>query len=189
MHMLNLDFIRQHPEVVREALVRRRDPQKIDDLLYLDEQRRELVTRCDGQYNILKPLKEMVRTVPVERRAELNNQIKSITQNIRQLELQIVDIDTRLQPLLLSLPNMPDQTVRDGGHESLDTELRRWGEPLLFHFEPQAHWDLGGRLGLIDFEGGTSIAGSRFANLKGAGARLERSLISFMLDLHTQEHG
>ena len=187
--MLSLDFIRQHPEVVREALHRRRDPQSIDELLHLVEQRRSLVTRCDGLYNALKPLKERVRVVPVERRTGLNKQIKAITEDIRQLELQIVDIDARLQPLLLSLPNIPHESVKDGSDESVDYELRRWGEPVLPHFEPRAHWELGERLGILDFEAGTRLSGSRFVSLKGAGARLERALISFMLDLHTQEHG
>ncbi|HLZ80270.1 MAG TPA: serine--tRNA ligase [Ktedonobacteraceae bacterium] len=187
--MLNIDFIRQHPAIVREGLHRRRDPHNIDELLRLAEQRRGLVTRCDGLYNELKPLKETARTLPQERRPELNKSIKATTQDIRQLELQIVDIDTRLQPLLLSLPNLPHQSVKDGDDECADYELRRWGEALPDHFEPRSHWELGERLGIIDFESGARIAGSRFVTLKGAGARLERALISFMLDLHTQEHG
>ena len=187
--MLSPDFIRQHPEVVREALHRRRDLQSIDELLRLVEQRRGLVTRCDGLYNVLKLLKETVRTVPVERRPELNKQIKATTEDIRQLELQIVDIDTRLQPLLLSLPNIPHPSVKDCDDVSVYFELRRWGEPVSTPFELRAHWELGERLGMLDFETGTRLSGSRFVTLKGMGARLERALISFMLDLHTQEHG
>lgn len=189
MLMLSLDFIRQNPRVVREGLYRRRHTQNIDELLRLAEQKRGLVTRCDGLYNTLKPLKETVKTTPVERRAELSRQIRAITQDIRQLELQIVDIDTHLQPLILSLPNIPHQSVRDGGDEYGDDELRRWGEPVPLGFEALAHWDLGERLGIINFETGAKIAGSRFVTLKGAGARLERALISFMLDMHTNEHG
>lgn len=182
--MLNLEFIRQYPHVVREGLQRRHDPQGIDELMHLSEQRRGLVTRCDGLYSALKPLKESVKAVPVEQRGELSRQVKAMTQDIRQLEVQIVDIDTRLQPLLLALPNIPHQSVAE-----TDSELRRWGEPLSFYFAPRPHWELGERLGILDFEGGTRIAGSRFVNLKGFGARLERALISFMLDLHTREHG
>ncbi|TMC89881.1 MAG: serine--tRNA ligase [Chloroflexi bacterium] len=187
--MLSPDFIRQHPEVVREALHRRRDPQSIDELLRLVEQRRGLVKRCDGLYNALKLLKETVRTVPVEQRTEQNKQIKATTEDIRQLELQIVDIDTRLQPQLLSLPNIPHPSVKDCDNESVDFELKRWGEPVPTPFELRAHWELGERLGMLDFETGTRLSGSRFVTLKGLGARLERALISFMLDLHTQEHG
>ena len=187
--MLSLDFIRQNPQVVREGLYRRRHTQNIDELLRLAEQKRGLVTRCDGLYNTLKPLKETVKAAPVERRPELSRQIRAITQDIRQLELQIVDVDTRLQPLILSLPNIPHQSVRDGDNEYGDDELKRWGEPIPLGFGALAHWDLGERLGIINFETGTKIAGSRFVTLKGAGARLERALISFMLDLHTREHG
>jgi seryl-tRNA synthetase len=187
--MLNLDFIRQHPEKVRAALRRRRDTQGIDEILRLAEQRRGLLTRCDGLYNALKQLREQVRAVPIEERVELNKKLKATARDIRQLELQTSDIDTRLQVLLLNLPNIPHESVPDGESEADDRELRHWGEPLLFHFEPQAHWELGERLQLIDFEGGTRIAGSRFVVLKGSGAQLERALISFMLDLHTHEHG
>ncbi len=186
VHMLNLDFICQHPDLVREGLRRRRDSQNIDEILHLAEQRRGLSTRCDGLYSALKNLKEKVRSTPLEQRPELNKQIKAITNDIRFLEVQLTDINTHLQPLLLRLPNMPHQG--DGSEES-DSELRRWGEPFTFHFEPQAHWDIGERLQLFDFEEGTKIAGSRFVLLKGNGARLERALISLMLDLHTREHG
>ena len=118
--MLSLDFIRQNPRVVQEGLRRRRYTQNIDELLRHAEQKRGLTTRCDGLYRALKPLKETVKTDPVERRAELSRQIKAITQDIRQLELQIVDIDMRLQPLLLSgegvkaltvIPNIPYNTA------------------------------------------------------------------------------
>jgi seryl-tRNA synthetase len=187
--MLSLDFIRQNPQVVQEGLSRRRDPQSLDELLRLAEQKRGLITRCDGLYTALKPLKEM-RVAPIERRAELSRQIKAITQDIRQLELQIIDIDTRLQPLLLSLPNIPHSSVKEGDGASAtgDYEVRRWGEPVSLEFEAKAHWELGERLGIIDFEAGTKISGSRFISLKGAGARLERALLSFMLDMHTREH-
>src|SRR5207248_7919928 len=134
-------------------------------------------------------LKERVRTASIEERAMLNGQIKATTRDIRQLEVQIVDIENHLQPLLLGLPNLPHPSVKDGGPDCVDEELRRWGEPIPYQFKPQAHWDLGERLGIIDFEGGTKIAGSRFVTLKGAGARLERALLAFMLDLHTREHG
>src|SRR6266567_1631942 len=189
--MLSLDFIRQNPLVVKEGLNRRRHTQNIDELLRFAEQKRGLVTRCDGLYNTLKPLKETVKTAPVERRAGMSRQIKAITQDIRQLEIQIDDIDTRLHPLLLTLPNIPHQSVRGGGDEtgSGDYVLRQWGEPVPLAFEPQTHWDLGQHLGLMNFEMGTKVAGSRFVTLKGAGARLERALISFMLELHISEHG
>src|SRR6266705_2963116 len=138
--------------------------------------------------DFIRQYPEQVRAAPVEARAEPNKRVKATVRDIRQLELQISDIDTRLQFLLLNLPNIPHDGVDDGEGDADDRELRRWGEPLPIHFEPRAHWDLGERLQLIDFEGGARVAGSRFVALRGAGARLERALISFMLDLHTREH-
>jgi seryl-tRNA synthetase len=187
--MLSLDFICHHPDVVQDALRRRRDPHNIDDILRLAEQRRQLITRRDELYSALKKLREVLHAAPVDQRAALNQQSKALAQDIRQLELQSADVGTRLQFLLLSLPNLPHQSVQEGDSEADDQEIRKWGEPLTFHFRPQAHWDLGERLGIIDAESGIGIAGSRFVTLKGAGARLERALISFMLDVHTREHG
>jgi seryl-tRNA synthetase len=190
--MLNLDFICQHPQVVREALQRRRDPHTIDEILRLAEHRRVLVTHCDSLYTTLKPLKESAHSAhnkAVGRRAVPDPQIKALTHDIRQLEMQITDINAHLQPLLLDLPNLPHQSVPVGEDTQDNVEVRVWGEPVSFHFQPHSHWDLGLHLGLIDAESGTKIAGSRFITLKGAGARLERALISFMLDIHTREHG
>ncbi len=187
--MLNLDFLRQHPEIVREGLRKRRDAQPIDELLRLAEQRRALVARCDELYASLKPLKASIRAIAFEQRAALNVQIKMIAHEIQQLKLQMYDIDTRLQPLLLRLPNMPHASVHDGGEDNVDHELRRWGIPISFDYMPLPHWELGEKLGILDVESGVKIAGSRFVTLRGAGARLERALLSFMLDLHTREHG
>lgn len=186
--MLSLDFIRQHSDIVRDGLRKRRDEQDIEQILRLAEQRRGLMTRCDGLYAELKQLREQVRALPEEKRGELNTRIKAKSRNIRQLEVQSDDIDMHLNPLLLALPNMPAGDV-PSGESQLDRELRRWGEPLTYHFPPLPHWELSERLGLTDFAAGTKIGGSRFIVLKGDGARLERALISFMLDMHTREHG
>ncbi|HLZ62122.1 MAG TPA: serine--tRNA ligase [Ktedonosporobacter sp.] len=187
--MLSLDFVCQHPQVVREALRKRHDTRNVDAILYLAEQRRGLTARTDGLYASLKKLKGEVRAAPEVRRAALNQQIKATIQDIRQLEVQSTSIDTELRLLLLNLPNLPHQSVQEGESQADDQELGMWGERLDLHFAPQAHWDLGERLGIIDTVSGTKIAGSRFVTLKGAGARLERALISFMLDTHTREHG
>jgi seryl-tRNA synthetase len=185
--MLQLDFICQHPQVVREALQRRRDPHTIDEILRLAEQRRGLVSRSDGLYTALKTLKEHNKSAG--KRTTQDPQMKALTHDIRQLEMQISEIGARLQPLLLALPNLPHQSIPEGGDKQDNAVVRAWSEPVQFHFQPRSHWDLGLHLGMIDAESGTKIAGSRFVTLKGAGARLERALISFMLDIHTREHG
>src|SRR5579863_8598818 len=131
--MLNIDYIRQHPDNVREGLRQRQDTQNLDELLRLAEQRRGLVTRCNGLYTALKRLKDSQRTVPLEKRAELSEKTKAMSRDIRQLELQVADIDTHLQPMLLSIPNIPHTSVHDGTGKD-DRELRRWGEPLTFQY-------------------------------------------------------
>ena len=187
--MLSLDFIRQHPEVVRAGLRLRHDPQEIDELLRLIEQRKGLATRCDGLYVSLKRLNEEARGAREQKRADLSKRIKAVTKDIRLLELQISDIETHIQLLLQALPNLPHAGVPDGGEHDKNRVVRSWGEPLRFYFTPKPHWELSESLGLTDFEGGARLAGSRFVVLKGMGARLERALISFMLDVHTREHG
>lgn len=187
--MLSLDFVYEHPQIIRDALRYRHDNQTIDEILYLVEQRRGLATRCDGLYVTLKEMKEAVRHNPGEQRPALNQRMKATTRDIRKLEMQIADINTRLRPLLLALPNIPHESVPEGEGAADDIELALWGEPVSFYFEPLTHWELGQRLGVIDMESGTKIAGSRFATMKGVGARLERALISYMLDVHTREHG
>ena len=183
--MLSVDFVCQHPQIIYEALRKRGETRSIDDILRVAELRRSLIAQIDSLYASLKDLKEQVRTIPVVERAERNLQIKTMMQDIRRLELQRSDVDTRLQLQLQSLPNLPHQSVHEGDDQVVST----WGQPTSFHFDPLPHWELGSRLEIVDAESGAKIAGSRFVTLRGAGARLERALISFMLDVHTREHG
>ena len=187
--MLNLDFICQHPDIVRDALRKRHDHRNIDDILHFAEQRRGLITRIDGLYAALKKLKEKLRSLPTEKQGDQHAHMKAIAADIRQLELQSSDIATRLNLMLLKLPNIPHASVKEGDGSTVGEEVRRWGEPFPLHVEPRPHWQLGERLGILDAESGARIAGSRFITLKGAGARLERAIISLMLDIHTREHG
>ena len=184
--MLNLDLICQHPDIVRDALRKRRDCRNIDDILHFAEQRRGLIKRCDGLYVALKELRSLP---PMEKRQSQNVQMKAIADEIRQLELQSSDISTRLRFMLLKLPNIPHDSVKEDAGSAISGEVRRWGEPFPLQSEPQPHWQLGERLGILDAESGAKVAGSRFVTLKGAGARLERALISLMLDIHTHKHG
>jgi seryl-tRNA synthetase len=183
--MPNIDFVCQHPDIIRNALQKRHDGRNIDDILHLAEQRRDLVTRSDGLYTALDHL----RSLPVEKREAQNVRIKAITEELRQLELQSSDLGARLRFMLLNLPNIPHASVKEDDGSTVGEEVRRWGEPFPLYAEPQSHWQLGEQLGILDAESGVRVAGSRFVTLKGAGARLERALISLMLDIHTREHG
>jgi seryl-tRNA synthetase len=187
--MLSLDFVCLHPQVVREALRKRHDTHTIDEILHLADQRRELTTQRDSLYAALKKVRESLQSTPIMQRADLNEQIKEMMRNIRALDVRRDDIEARLQIQLLALPNLPHPAVPEGENSANSWEVRRWGEAPSFYFEPLPHWDLGRRLHILDAEGGVRIAGSRFVALLGAGARLERALISFMLDIHTHEHG
>lgn len=187
--MLNLEFVRQHPELLREGMRKRRDTRSLDELFALIEQRNAAITRRDTLYTSLKEQKEKIRRLPVVGKAEKNKDMKQTLQDIQQLDLRIADLETRLQLILLSLPNIPHESVPEGAGEADDVELRRRGEPPTFYFEPQPHWILGECLDILDAAGGARIAGSRFVMLKGMGARLERALLSFMLDTHTGTHG
>src|ERR1051326_3862403 len=140
--MLSLDFISQHPQVIREALRRRQDTRNIDEILQLAEQRRALITENDELYASLKPLKERVRHTSSDERFELNEQIQGVLQTIRQVELRISDVDTRLRMLQLTLPNIPHYSVREGTGGADDQELHRWGEPMSFRYQPKAHWEM-----------------------------------------------
>ncbi len=185
--MLSLDFICQHPDMVRNALQKRGDAPDISDILRLAERRKQLILSRDTTYGDLKALKERVRLQEDwQEAAVLNVQIKETTTDVRKKELEIDDIDTRLQILLLQLPNLPNAQIPDGAEE---VEVHHWGEKPVFYAKPRPHWEVGDALELLDTGAATRIAGSQFMTLKGAGARLERSLISFMLDIHTREHG
>jgi seryl-tRNA synthetase len=185
--MLSLDFICQHPDAVREALQKRGIAPDISEILHLADRRKQLFVARDAIYVQLKALKEQMRLQEGWQDVTgLNQQIKETTTDVRKKELEIDEIDTRLQILLLRLPNLPYMGIVNGEDA---VEVRHWGEPPVFYTKPRPHWELGEALDLLDAGAGTKIAGSQFMTLKGAGARLERSLISFMLDVHTQEHG
>jgi len=178
--MLDLRFIRENVDLVREALVKRRDSAPLDEILELDRERRQKVTELEDLRRARKDTARK-RTAADEGR-RLRTQIKELEEEVRSL-------DTRLEELLLQVPNIPQATVPVGAGEEDNVVVRTWGEPRSFDFEPAPHWKLGEALSIIDFDRGVKLSGSRFYVLKGLGARLQRALISFMLDLHTREHG
>jgi seryl-tRNA synthetase len=178
--MLDLKFIRENTDLVREALLKRRDRAPLDEILELDVARRRRVTELEDLRRARKDVARK-RTAADEGR-QLRNQIKELEEAVRSL-------DAKLEELLLQVPNLPQDTVPVGAGEEDNVVVRTWGEPRRFAFEPAPHWKLGEALGIIDFDRGVKLSGSRFYVLKGLGARLQRALISFMLDLHTKEHG
>jgi seryl-tRNA synthetase len=187
--MLSLDLLRQYPDIVREGLQRRQLSYDLEEILRLAEQRDGLSERCEGLYLALKPLREKLAQAPVQQQLELSRKVRAISNDIRQLELQIADIDTRLRLLLLRLPNLPHRDLPTGSSNAANKLLRRWGSVLLFPFQPRSCRELGHALGVLDLEAGIRQAGSHFAVFKGAGARLLRALSTFALDVLTREYG
>ena len=179
--MLDIKFIRENPELVRQAIANRQDSAPVDDILELDKQRRQKVGELDSLRQQRKALSKE-REKAQEKGRALRAQIQEMEEEVRQL-------DERLEELLLQVPNVPQAEAPVGKGEEDNVKVRSWGEPRKFDFKPAPHWELGEKLGIIDFDRGVKLSGSRFYVLKGQGARLQRSLITFMLDLHIQEHG
>lgn len=192
--MLDLNYVRENLENVRAALQSRRgDLTLLDAFASADAERRRVIAESDqlnAQRNSASKeigglMKEGKKDEAEARRAE----VTSLKERIAELDQLRSETETRMHELLSALPNIPHQSVPVGTDESDNVEVRRWGSAPKFSFEPQDHVDLGTALGILDLERATKIAAARFAILNGAGARLERALVNFMLDVHTREHG
>ncbi len=181
--MLSIELIRQQPDMVRQALADRGEDALIDPLLALDEQRRQLIRQGDELRSRRNSVsRELGRSS--ERPPELIEEMRQVGDRIQQLEQQVKDIEVSLDEQLLSLPNLALPDVPLGSGEEDNIVASTWGVPAVFDFQPLPHWDLGEKLGIIDFQRGVKLSGSRFFALTGAGARLERALINWMLDVH-----
>ena len=189
--MLDLRMIRQNPDKVREGLAKKGEAAPIDEVLALDEQRRSLLTEVEQLKAKRNEVSEEVARLKREKQdaQHLIEEMRVVSQRIKELDDRVREVETKLQDLLLRIPNLPHESVHVGTSEDDNLEIRRWEEPRQFAFEPKPHWDLGVDLDIIDFERAAKVTGARFYFLKGLGARLERALINFMLDLHITEHG
>jgi seryl-tRNA synthetase len=186
--MLDIKLIRESPDLVRQALQNRRSDFSIDSLLELDERRRSLLTEVEGlKARRNEVSKEIGRTG--EKPPELIEEMRQIGDRIKELDNQVEDTEGQLKDLLLNIPNIPHESVPVGDDERGNITVRSWGEARRFCQPAKPHWELGESLNIIDFERGVKLSGSRFYVLKGKGAHLQRALISFMLDLHIDEHG
>jgi seryl-tRNA synthetase len=187
--MLSLQFIRENPDLVRKAVRDRNTDAPVDRILELDRLRREYIQQADdlkAQRNNLG--REVGRAAPADRQALLDRG-KSLSAAIDTFDEKLRTVEPELNALLLEVPNIPAPDVPVGKDEESNVVVRTEGEPRSYDFEPLPHWELGERLGIIDLERGAKIAGSRAYVLRGAGAHLQRALISYMLDLHTGKHG
>jgi seryl-tRNA synthetase len=201
--MIDIRLIREKPEWVKAEVAKLHSEAPIDEIVDLDQRRRQTLTQADelkAERNRVSksmgPLRGRIRKAPPEEKAALEAEFEATRQQMGEVNAQIKDLDEqlreieeRLEAAMLRVPNLPDPSVPLGADESENVVLRGEGTLPEFDFEPQAHWDLGPALGILDFERGVKLAGSRFYVLQGAGALLQRALIAWMLDLHVTQHG
>lgn len=184
--MLALDFIRRHSDEVRRAAELKGEPAPVDEILGLDQRWREATARAENaraEQNVLS--KEFGRT----RDQSLLARTRALAEAVKGLTAEVERLRAQLDDLLLQVPNVFHQSVPVGSSYDDNVLVREWGRKPSFPFQPRPHYELGEALGIMDFERAARVSGSRFAFLRGAGARLERALVQFMLDLHTTEHG
>lgn len=189
--MLDLKFIRNNLDAVKEAVKKRGAQVDLRLFSQLEEERRKLLFEVEQHKFTRNKVSEEI--AEMKRRGEDTEErileMRKLSKEIKELDKEVSKKEQGLHDFLLNVPNLPHPTVPVGTDETQNQVTRSWGEPPLFHFKPQAHWDLGEDLGILDFQRAGKISGPRFALYWGAGAALERALISFMLDLHTKEHG
>ncbi len=188
--MLDIQLIRQDPEAVKEAIASLGTEAPIDEIVSLDLGRREILQELESLRQERNETSERIgRMEAGEERQALIDSTSGLNERIKQLEADLRENEEALKRAMYEVPNLPDPSVPVGADESENVVLRAEGKPREFGFEPLPHWDLGPQLGILDFERGVKLSGSRFYVLKGAGAKLQRALIQWMLDLHVAQHG
>ena len=191
--MLDAAYVRDHMDAVRTGLRNRGlEPDvELEQIATLETRRRRLIPEIEGLKREQNAAGDEVARAKRQGKdaSDIFAANKARAQQIRQLEVQLDQVELQRAALLMAIPNLPHASVPVGSSANDNQEVRRHGEPRAFDFEPRPHWDLGPALGILDFERATKMSGSRFSVLLGAGARLSRALINFMLDVHTREHG
>ncbi|MCD6436007.1 MAG: serine--tRNA ligase [Clostridiales bacterium] len=190
--MLDIKRLRtEFDEVKRLILLRGKGDFGIGDILDLDKKRRELLTKVEVMKNELKTKSREIPKYKKEGKdtTTLMHELKKLSEEIKGYDEKVKEVDDSLKNLLLAVPNTPNKETPSGNSDEDNIEIKKWSEPTKFDFESKPHWDLGVDLDILDFERATKISGTRFTVLKGMGARMERALINFMLDLHTEEQG
>ena len=191
--MLDLGFVRDNIDVVKDALEKKGTSAPIDEFEDVDHKRRELIQKVEQlkqeRNESSQKIGELKREGKDEEAQEIIDRMQTVADEIKELDEQVKKYNQRLEEIMLQLPNIPQDDVPLGEDESDNVCVKTWGEPREFDFSPQAHWDLGVNLDILDFEKGAKVSGARFTFLKRAAAKLERALIDFMIDVHTKEHG
>ena len=190
--MLDIKFIKENPELVKERLASRQKDYSadIDRLLTLDVERRALIADTEQKKAEQNRISKQIPALKKEGKdvAPIFAEMKKLSETVKADEVKISAIDSEISTILLSIPNTPNEKVPVGKDDTDNVEMRRWGEPKAFGFEPKAHWDLGKELGILDPDTAAKVTGARFHFYRGMGSRLERAVINYFLDTHT-DHG
>ena len=190
--MLDRKLLRNHFEDIKARLEKRgEDLSELVNFGALDERRRKIIARVE---EIKAKRNEASKRISEYKREKkdttaLIEEMQTVSAEIKELDKELVDVEEKLDHVMYSIPNIPHESVPVGEDEDDNVEVRTWGEKPAFSFEPEPHWDVATNLAILDFERASKVAGSRFVFYKGLGARLERALMSFMMDLHADEHG
>jgi seryl-tRNA synthetase len=190
--MLELRFIRENLSLVKEKTERRGiKDSRIEEFEAIDTKRRELLGELESMRNRRKTVSSEIAVLKKENRDadDLIADMREAGDRIKDLEKQVNEVEESLNDIVMGIPNLCHDSVPEGIDDSENVEIRKWGTIPEFGFEPKPHWEIGENLGILDFERAAKLSGARFALLKGFASRLERALINFMLDLHTQKHG
>lgn len=188
--MLDLKFVRENPELVSVGLAKRGKEMILSEFIALEKRRREILVEVEEFKNKRNRVSEIIakKKRAGEDGAALIEEMRLVSQQIKEMDEELKGIEEELTEILLSIPNIPHSSVPEGSCDEDNFEVRRWGKKPEFSFVPKAHWDLAEALDMLDFERAGKVSGTRFVFYKGVGARLERALINFMLDLHTNQH-
>ena len=189
--MLDIKLIRENPEKINELLKRRNPELSIDKIIEIDAERRKIQAQADELRAKRKTESQKIGMMKKngENTDAIQEEVRALGDEVKALEEKQVELDNAQRDMLLRTPNTPDESTPVGKSEDDNIPVKYWGEPTKFNFEAKAHWDICEEKNLVDFERGVKISQSRFTLYRGKGARLERAIIQFFLDLHTEEHG
>lgn len=189
--MLDMKFVRDHLDEVRQMLVNRNNPLNLDDFAELEKKRRDILAEVEQLKNRRNTVSKQISVMKKkgENADEIVAEMRSVGDRISALDGELKGVEEELRDILLHIPNMPKADVPIGKDDTENPEVRRWGTPRAFAFEPKEHWDIGAELDILDADRAAKVTGARFTFYKGLGARLERACINFMMDLHANKHG
>lgn len=189
--MLDIKLIRENPEKINELLKRRNPELSINEVIAIDEERRKIQTKADELRAKRKSESQKIGLMKKngENTDEIQEDVRVLGDEIKELEEKQNALDFKQRDILLHIPNIPDETTPIGASDADNVEVYKWGEPRKFDFEYKAHWDLCEEKNLVDFERGVKLSQSRFTLYRGKGSRLERAIINFFLDYHTEQQG